>query len=305
MELPDMPSTLPADSAYDFRLNGVQVWECNAQGFGTPADYCCESAAEKTRCCATATALFSLPSASQGNALPIQTVTSEETTAKAASTSLATSPRSTASKSGTTSAATGATTAAPTTTKGTVGADSAPGVTAPSPTSQTKAVASTKASAGESNLPVPETSTSDDPSESTGAGSNGASTGFSTAAVVGIGIGASVASAIVVVSFVMFLLRRRARVDSDNMSYYGGPPGPVQAGIIPNRFAPDRDVWYDGQTRPRTSGLPSLDMAEIDSIRGVHMNRKGSPVVSELESQRPSPTAVKGGRKSRLFELPS
>lgn len=60
-------------SAYDFRANGVQVWECDAQGFGQPARYCCESAAEKTRCCATSSALFRLASASPGNALPIQT----------------------------------------------------------------------------------------------------------------------------------------------------------------------------------------------------------------------------------------
>ncbi|KAL8371579.1 hypothetical protein RB595_001397 [Gaeumannomyces hyphopodioides] len=65
--------TMRNRSAYDFRANGVQVWECDAQGFGQPARYCCESAAEKTRCCATSSALFRLASASPGNALPIQT----------------------------------------------------------------------------------------------------------------------------------------------------------------------------------------------------------------------------------------
>lgn len=60
-------------SAYDFRLNGVQMWQCDAQGFGNPANYCCESTAEKTRCCSTSSALFKLAAATPGNALAIQT----------------------------------------------------------------------------------------------------------------------------------------------------------------------------------------------------------------------------------------
>ncbi|EHA52756.1 hypothetical protein MCOR27_002638 [Pyricularia oryzae] len=60
-------------SAFDFRLNGVQMWECDAQGYGNPANYCCESAAEKTRCCATQSAVFRLAAATPGNALAIQT----------------------------------------------------------------------------------------------------------------------------------------------------------------------------------------------------------------------------------------
>jgi hypothetical protein len=56
-------------SAYDFRSGGVQVWQCGSEGYAKVATYCCESAAEKTRCCSTATAQFLLPSASIGNAL--------------------------------------------------------------------------------------------------------------------------------------------------------------------------------------------------------------------------------------------
>ncbi|KAL2268028.1 hypothetical protein VTJ83DRAFT_2874 [Remersonia thermophila] len=60
-------------SAYNFGAGGVQVWECIGQGYEDPGAYCCESAREKTRCCETHTAVFTLPGASIGNALPVQT----------------------------------------------------------------------------------------------------------------------------------------------------------------------------------------------------------------------------------------
>jgi hypothetical protein len=60
-------------TAYDFGRDGVQVWECVGQGYADPGAYCCESAGEKTRCCRTQTAVFSLPGASIGNALAVQT----------------------------------------------------------------------------------------------------------------------------------------------------------------------------------------------------------------------------------------
>lgn len=54
-------------SVYDFRAGGVQVWACGgAQGYGKVAEYCCESAAEGTRCCSTETAVFTLAAASVG-----------------------------------------------------------------------------------------------------------------------------------------------------------------------------------------------------------------------------------------------
>ncbi|KAL1837792.1 hypothetical protein VTJ49DRAFT_3402 [Mycothermus thermophilus] len=59
-------------SAYNFGAGGVQVWECVGQGYQHPGAFCCESAREKTRCCETQTAVFTLPGASIGNALPVQ-----------------------------------------------------------------------------------------------------------------------------------------------------------------------------------------------------------------------------------------
>ncbi|KAK3306232.1 uncharacterized protein B0T15DRAFT_534742 [Chaetomium strumarium] len=65
--------TATNSSAYDFGTDGVQVWECVGQGYAKPGAYCCESAGESTRCCRTQTAVFSLPAASVGNALAVQT----------------------------------------------------------------------------------------------------------------------------------------------------------------------------------------------------------------------------------------
>ena len=69
-------------SAYDFRTNGVQVWQCGSQGYADEAKYCCESEAERQRCCSTEKAVFTL----QGAALGASTSTSTTS-----STSLSTS----------------------------------------------------------------------------------------------------------------------------------------------------------------------------------------------------------------------
>ncbi|KAH6864843.1 hypothetical protein BKA58DRAFT_404651 [Alternaria rosae] len=53
-------------SAYDFRADGVKVWQCGSQGYGREAEYCCESEAEGQRCCQTDTAVFVLTSATVG-----------------------------------------------------------------------------------------------------------------------------------------------------------------------------------------------------------------------------------------------
>ena len=53
-------------SAYDFRTNGVQVWQCGSQGYGEEAKYCCESEAERQRCCSTTNAVFTLQGAVVG-----------------------------------------------------------------------------------------------------------------------------------------------------------------------------------------------------------------------------------------------
>ncbi|KAK3290947.1 uncharacterized protein B0H64DRAFT_331528 [Chaetomium fimeti] len=60
-------------SAYDFGTGGVQVWGCSGEGYAEPAAYCCESRREQTGCCQTQGAVFSLPGASIGNALAVQT----------------------------------------------------------------------------------------------------------------------------------------------------------------------------------------------------------------------------------------
>jgi hypothetical protein len=53
-------------SAYDFGAGGVQIWECGAQGYAKEAEYCCESQAERQRCCSTSSAVFTLPGATVG-----------------------------------------------------------------------------------------------------------------------------------------------------------------------------------------------------------------------------------------------
>lgn len=53
-------------SAYDFRTNGVQVWQCGSQGYAEEAKYCCESEAERQRCCSTEKAVFTLAGAEVG-----------------------------------------------------------------------------------------------------------------------------------------------------------------------------------------------------------------------------------------------
>jgi hypothetical protein len=79
--------TLTNSSAYDFRAGGVQVWQCDSQGYGQQAEFCCESESEKTRCCSTSTVVFELPAATIGNALEIQTVTQSSSTSSASSAS--------------------------------------------------------------------------------------------------------------------------------------------------------------------------------------------------------------------------
>ncbi|KAK1979534.1 hypothetical protein LZ30DRAFT_726021 [Colletotrichum cereale] len=82
--------TLINKNAYDFRLNGVQVWQCDSQGYGVPGKFCCESIAEKTRCCSTPSAIFGpLIAATPGNAAAVQTYETSPTPAPAAD---ATSP---------------------------------------------------------------------------------------------------------------------------------------------------------------------------------------------------------------------
>lgn len=63
-------------SAYDFRTNGVQVWQCGSQGYAEEAKYCCESEAERQRCCSTEKAVFTLQGAVVGASTSASTTSS-------------------------------------------------------------------------------------------------------------------------------------------------------------------------------------------------------------------------------------
>ena len=67
------PLSATNSSAYNFGTGGVQVWECVGQGYVDPGAFCCESRREKTECCRTQDAVFSLPGATLGNANAVQT----------------------------------------------------------------------------------------------------------------------------------------------------------------------------------------------------------------------------------------
>jgi hypothetical protein len=67
------PLSATNSSAYNFGTGGVQVWECVGQGYVDPGAFCCESRREKTECCRTPDAVFSLPGATLGNANAVQT----------------------------------------------------------------------------------------------------------------------------------------------------------------------------------------------------------------------------------------
>ncbi|KAH7094911.1 hypothetical protein FB567DRAFT_511308 [Paraphoma chrysanthemicola] len=83
-------------SAYDFRSGGVQVWQCGSQGYARDAAYCCESEAEKTRCCSTSSAVFTLLAATIGASTSVSTSSSTPITSTSRSSS--TGPTASASR---------------------------------------------------------------------------------------------------------------------------------------------------------------------------------------------------------------
>ncbi|OSS46710.1 hypothetical protein B5807_09011 [Epicoccum nigrum] len=83
-------------SAYDFRTNGVQVWQCGSQGYADEAKYCCESEAERQRCCSTEKAVFTLQGAVLGASTSASTTSSTSLSASSSSIS-ASGPTPTAS----------------------------------------------------------------------------------------------------------------------------------------------------------------------------------------------------------------
>lgn len=81
-------------SVYDFRAGGVQIWECETQGYGTKAEYCCESEGEKQRCCETASIVFVLESATVGPYTGVESTSSSSSSSSVLSpvSSVATTP---------------------------------------------------------------------------------------------------------------------------------------------------------------------------------------------------------------------
>ncbi|KAK4221136.1 hypothetical protein QBC38DRAFT_345383, partial [Podospora fimiseda] len=72
----DNPDSEFVATAPNFKAGGVMVYGCERQGYGAPAAYCCESLVIPKECC-NPTVMFSLPAATIGNALPIQTYPAE------------------------------------------------------------------------------------------------------------------------------------------------------------------------------------------------------------------------------------
>ncbi|KAF2827084.1 hypothetical protein CC86DRAFT_406312 [Ophiobolus disseminans] len=101
-------------SAHDFRANGAGIYECNAKGYGQEAEYCCESASEKARCCSTTSVIFTMPAASLG-AVAIRASSTPVTTSVFTTTSIpASSTIGPSSTSGPTASATAAPISTPT-----------------------------------------------------------------------------------------------------------------------------------------------------------------------------------------------
>ncbi|KAK6213506.1 hypothetical protein QIS74_09508 [Colletotrichum tabaci] len=185
-------------SAFDFRFNGVQVWQCDSQGFGVPGKFCCESAAEKTRCCSTPTAVFGpLIAATPGNAAAVQSLNAVG--------SVQSSPTPTGSYGGVT---------------GTPSATAVPTMTSKIPATPGGAEASSP------------TGSNSNGSNSGGGGDDdqaGGQRGLGNVAIVGMGIGASVGGALLVAAGVMWWLRKERKrsgpMELDGSSTHGGGGG--------------------------------------------------------------------------------
>ncbi|KAF6841010.1 hypothetical protein CMUS01_03730 [Colletotrichum musicola] len=280
------PDTRKNNSAYDFRFNGVQVWQCDSQGFAVPGKFCCESAAEKTRCCSTPAAIFGpLIAATPGNALAVQTLN----TAKSSPT-----PSGSHGAGGSSAEATGPGGAA----HGTPAATSVPTMTSKIP-------ASTPAGAGAS-APT-------DPGQAT-TPSSGEKQGLGTVAMVGMGVGASVGGALLVAVGVMWWMRKERRergpVELDGSSIHGGGPG---GGDI-SRSNTGR-IAYGGMNIGNGTGTVS-SMGTGTYVVGGTMRRAssewdgspgglgGSYQMAEIDGKETLVVSEPKGRKKSLYELP-
>ncbi|KAK1595567.1 uncharacterized protein LY79DRAFT_667946 [Colletotrichum navitas] len=166
------PDTRTNRTAYDFRFNGVQVWQCDSQGYGVPGKFCCESAAEKTRCCSTPTAVFGpLIPATPGNAAAVQTY---EPSAAQASPTQTSMPM--------------------------------PGVTSKIPATPGQANASSSPTGSDGS-----NSSNDNGSGGGGGGGGGGQGGVGSLAIVGMGVGVSMGGTLLVAVGVILWLRKEKK----------------------------------------------------------------------------------------------
>ncbi|KAK2022422.1 hypothetical protein LX32DRAFT_710289 [Colletotrichum zoysiae] len=200
------PDTRTNRTAYDFRFNGVQVWQCDGRGYGVPGKFCCESAAEKTRCCSTPAAVFGpLVPATPGNAAAVQTYDPNAGTGSSAATTR------------------GAASATQTTTTTTT----PPRATMP-PTVVASKIPATPGQADASSSPTGSNGGNDGGGGGRGEGQGG----IGNVAIVGMGVGASVGGGLLVALGVMWWLRRErkqqrsaAELDGASSRFSGGGGG--------------------------------------------------------------------------------
>ncbi|KAH9242469.1 hypothetical protein K456DRAFT_1732319 [Colletotrichum gloeosporioides 23] len=280
------PDTRKNNSAFDFRFNGVQVWQCDSQGFATPGKFCCESAAEKTRCCSTPAAIFGpLIAATPGNAAAVQT--------------LNTNSKSTPTQSASGSHKTGGTAAEATGPGHTPAITSAPTMTSKIPASTPAAGSGTGATTGETTSGTTEKQ------------------GLSTVATVGMGVGASVGGALLVAVGVMWWMRKERRergpVELDGSSVYGaGGNGGDLSRANSGRIA------YGGMNVGNGTGtISSMGTGTYVNGMGTMGGRRassewdgspgglgGSYQMAEIDGKEALVVGEPKGRKKSLYELP-
>ncbi|GKT63044.1 hypothetical protein ColTof3_10383 [Colletotrichum tofieldiae] len=278
------PDTRRNSSAFDFRFNGVQVWQCDSQGFGVPGKFCCESAAEKTRCCSTPAAVFGpLIAATPGNAAAVQTFNSGAQS----------SP--TPSGSGQSSGVTGT-----------------PSQQTPDMTGAPTISSKIPATPGGADASSPTGSGNDDKSDS----QDGGQRGIGNVAIVGMGVGASVGGALLVAVGVMWWLRkerqRRGPVELDGSSTHAG--GGNGAGSDLSRSSTGRIAYggmniNNGTGTVSSMGTGTYGMAGI--VRRASSDWDGSPggiggnyQMAEIDGKETLVVAEPQGRKKSLYELP-
>ncbi|OHE91158.1 hypothetical protein CORC01_13534 [Colletotrichum orchidophilum] len=262
------PDTRKSKSAYDFRFNGVQVWQCDSQGFGVPGKFCCESAAEKTRCCSTPAAIFGpLIAATPGNAAAVQT--------------LNTGAKSTPTHSGSARA-------------GVTGGSNYPSQPMPEMTAVPTISSKIPATPGGAGASQP---TGDTNSGGGGGGGNqdNGQRGIGNAAVVGLAVGASIGGALLVAAGVMWYLRkersRQGHVELDGSSTKGGFRGSSGAasdlsGSDTGRLAYAEFGGGGGGGGGEASDLSRSDTGRIAyggmNIHNVNHNSGGTGTISSM-----------------------